>query len=151
MRDVTQMLPDDGYHDFALFAAGCITNTAPRSRRNLRTIDSNKAEVSGGHGRSPYERLMRQQANAAQGQHLPDQGRPRWKALCLSWSLSISPVRDEAIATERGWHWAAMSAVCSRTLRHRIVVSSHSEKLGELTCLSAGMTLIVGWQFIGPP
>jgi hypothetical protein len=72
MRDVTQMLPDDGYHDFALFAAGCITNTAPRSRRNLRTIDSNKAEVSGGHGRSPYERLMRKQAKAAQGQHLPD-------------------------------------------------------------------------------
>jgi hypothetical protein len=65
MRDVPQMLPDDGHHDFAFFAAGCITNTAPRSRRNLRTIDRNKEEVSSGHGRSPYESLMRKQANAA--------------------------------------------------------------------------------------
>jgi hypothetical protein len=62
MREMTEMLLDDEQHDFALFAAGCITNTVPRGGRNLRTIDGNKAEVSGGHGRSPYERLMRKQA-----------------------------------------------------------------------------------------
>ena len=45
---------------------------------------------------------------------------------------------DEALTTERGWHRAIMPAVRSRTLRHRIVVSSQTERLGELTCPSAG-------------
>jgi hypothetical protein len=29
MRDVAEVLLDDGQHDFAFFPAGCITNTAP--------------------------------------------------------------------------------------------------------------------------
>jgi hypothetical protein len=62
MREVAQVLLDDGQHDFTLFAAGCITNTAPRGRGNLRSINGDKAEVGGGHGWSPYERLMRKQA-----------------------------------------------------------------------------------------
>ena len=62
MCEVARMLLDDGQHDFAFLAADCITNTAPRGGRNLRTIDGNKAEVSGGHGQSPYEMLTRKQA-----------------------------------------------------------------------------------------
>jgi len=53
VRDVTQVLLDDEQHDFTLFSASCITNTAPRGGRNLRTIDGNKAEMRGGHERSP--------------------------------------------------------------------------------------------------
>jgi hypothetical protein len=44
------MLPNDGHHDFAFFAAGSITNAAPRGRGDLRAINGDKAEVRGVHG-----------------------------------------------------------------------------------------------------
>jgi hypothetical protein len=62
MHDVSQVLLDNEQHDFAFLAADCITNTAPRGRGNLRAINGDKAEVRGGHGRSPYEMLTRKQA-----------------------------------------------------------------------------------------
>jgi hypothetical protein len=61
VRDVAQVLLDDGQPDFA-FAADIPPTRTARGRSNLGAVNGYKTKIRGTHRQYPYARLMRKQA-----------------------------------------------------------------------------------------